>query len=375
MTIPKLVLEGDSLDDLTRLSYETIREASGGTITDFREGSPVAALVEGQVFALSELLYYVNLLPEAIALEVFRLYGVQRNLGTSASGELTFLLQFSSSIAFSLPIGYSLPYQDTTLVLTSVLFIPPGATSGKASVKSLGAGLKYNAAPYGALVTTPGIAGVQSVYNELALTGGSDLEDISDTISRGQAEISSRQALISSDDYELAAVAALGSGSRAICVPNLASDKATLAFGNVGLFLLDASGQPASATTIADIKLRLAERTIIGTLLWLFPMELAPISVDIYVQVEQLDESINRDIIETIADYLKPELYNGGYKVRYNELAYLARQIDGCTSVESVLINNNAIDYLLPNQYTLPSLTGINISQVDKQGRVLETLV
>ena len=72
LNIPKLVLDPANEGDLIAMTYDRIKSASGGVINDFRSGTTIAALVEGQTFALAELLYYVNLLPEAIAIEVFR---------------------------------------------------------------------------------------------------------------------------------------------------------------------------------------------------------------------------------------------------------------------------------------------------------------
>lgn len=371
--LPKLVLEGESLDDLKELSYNAILEASNGTITDFRAGSVTAALVEGQVFAISELLYYVNLLPEAISLELFRLYGVTRSLGTKAKGNLTFLLLNPQSTPFTLPVGYQIPFANSYLELTSVLYIPPGAISAKADVEMAVVGYRYNVASYSVSATGTGLGNLQSIYNEEPLSGGSDIEDIATTITRGQAAINSRKALINAADYEATVRELLGEGSRAICVPRLSSDKSTLAYGNIGVFILDSKGRAANSTLLADVKEQLADRLIIGTQLWTFPMELIPVTVAIYIQVDNINVTIADRVNDVIQTYLKPSLFPTSYKVRYNEIAFRARAVPGCTSVESVILNGDAMDLLLPNTYTLPSVTLVTVNQVSKLGDVLET--
>lgn len=372
--IPKLLLEGDSLETLVSISYDKIRAASNNTITDFREGSPVAALVEGQVFALSELLYYVNLLPEATALELFRLYGAQRSMGTKAKGRLTFQLAAISNQAFSLPVGYSFGYKGANLLLTEALLIPPGSDRGQAAVEVDTVGAAYNAGSYGVLETSFGLFNLQAAYNEEPLVGGSDIEPISQSIARMQTQLNTRQTLINQSDYELAAQDFLGVGSRAVCVPRLGADKATLAYGNVALFLLNGNGLPANTLQRSQLSLALAERAVIGTRVSCFPMELYDLSVEVFVQVATIDERVAQEIYDRLSSYLDPNSYDGGYKIRYNELAYAARNVPGCLSVESVLVNGNAIDHLLPNSYTLPNLTLVIVNQVSKDGRALETL-
>lgn len=372
--LPKLVLEGDTLETLTAISYDTIREASNNTLTDFRAGSPIAALVEGQVFALSELLYYANLLPEATALELFRLYGVTRSMGTRASGVLTFQLNSISNVAFSLPVGYGLPFKDSTLVLTETLLIPPGAIRATAAVRAELPGSVYNAEAYGVSITLTGLANLQGAYNETAISGGTDIESISDCIARMQRAINTRMVLINQNDYELAAQELLGAGSRAICIPKLGSDKTSLAFGNISVFLLNTDGTPANPATTRNIQLALQERSVIGTSVFTWPMELYPVSVELFLQVANVDESLSLEVFNRVLRYLQPTTYAGGYKVRYNELAYVARSVEGVEAVESVLLNNDAIDIVLPNSYTLPHITSVTVSQVSAAGQVIENV-
>lgn len=366
--IPKLVLDPQNEAELTQLAYNRIQTASGNTITDFRPGSAIAALVEGQTFALAELLYYLNLMPEAIAIEVFKLYGIQRSLGTPASGELTFTLQSATQDLFILPSGYQIAYLDTQFTLQNTLVIGVGNTEATVPVVCSDVGSRYNANAYNILLTSVGLGKVKSVFNRKALTGGSDIETIDNLVARCQASTVSRSSIITRLDYELAAQAQMGVGSRAVVLPNLGADGSTFRLSSIGLFLLDSTGKPASATTCANIRTALIDRIIIGTDLNCFPAELNNISVEVFCNVRSISDALGKSIIDTILAYMNPVTFNGGQQLRHNELEYVARKVEGVTSVDSVLMNGDAIDLLAPRRYSFFNPDSISVSMMDNNG-------
>jgi hypothetical protein len=375
LNIPKLVLDPANEGDLVELAYERIRAASGNTITDFRPGSSAAAFVEGQTFALMELLYYVNLMPEAIAIEVFRLYGVTRGLGSSASGSLTFLLEGPAVDQYVLPAGYPVPYLDTTITLQAPLVIPVGSNSATVTCVVDVVGKQYNAAAFDIVITETGLGLVQSIYNATAFTGGSDIEPLADLVSRCQAATVSREAIITELDYQVAAEQLLGTGSRAVVVPNLGSDGLTFRQASVAVFMLDNQGQPASLVNCATVRSALDERILIGTTVNCFPAILIPIDVDVQVNTTSISQEIADNIIQNIGEYLRPQGYNGGEVVQHTELIFQARLADGVRSVDSVLLNGDAIDIQLAQPSHFPVPRYITINQIDKSGLTLSTSV
>lgn len=366
--LPKLILDPQNETELTQLTYNRIRTASGNTITDFRPGSAVAALVEGQTFALAELLYYLNMLPEAIAIEVFRLYGVERSLGTRASGELTFLLTEVTLDTFVLPAGYAIPYLDTQLVLLNTLSIPVGSQEATVSVQVADVGAAYNANAYDLVIKSTGLVKVNSIYNRLPFTGGSNLESLSSLVSRCQTATQSRTSVITKLDYELAAQVIMGEGSRAVLIPNLATDKVTKLNGTMALFLLDSSGTPASLTTCAQVLSALKLRVLVGTDLNCFPAELNNVSIEVFCNVTSLTKTLGQAIIKSIVEYLNPTSFSGGTQLRHNELEYVTRSTQGVTSVDSLLMNGQAIDLLAPNVYAFFNPDSVSVSMLDQDG-------
>lgn len=372
-TIPKIVLDPANEGDLTLMAYDRIKAASGGVIRDFRPGSAVASLVEGQTFALAELLYYLNLMPEAIAVEVFRLYGVTRSLGTKASGELTFMLSDPAGEQFTVPAGYRLAYLDNEIETLEPVVIPAGGQETTVAATMVDVGSSYNAQPFDVAITSPGLGLVSSVFNRAAFTGGSDLEPLETLIARCQAATVSRQAVITKLDYERFAQSIIGVGSRAVAVPDLAADGTSYRRGNVALFLLDATGQPASATTCQQVVAEIKPRVLLGTGISCLPAVLVPLQIEITANTVALSETVAEQIIENVRAYLDPASYDGGDIVHHNEIEYQARVVPGVRSVDAALINGDSIDYLLPQIWHYPSPSSITVYQIDINGATLTT--
>lgn len=372
--LPKLVLDPANEGDIINLTYERIQEASGNTITDFRPGSAVAALVEGQSFAIAELLYYMNLMPEAIAIEVFRLYGVQRSMGTRATGRLTVVIDEFAIEPYTIPAGYSFPYLATSVTFTETLIIPTGSQEADVSAVIDSIGSQYNLESFEIVATNVGLSLVQSIFNRAPFTGGSDLEPIPDLIKRCQAATVSRSAIITALDYETAAQNILGVNSRALAVANVAADGFSYKQASVAMFLLDASGKPASLATCQAVAADLKTRILIGTAVACFPAVLTPVTVELTINVGTVSEEVAQNAIRNVYNYLRPNTYNGGSSILHHEIAYRARLAAGVLSVDSVIINGDPVDLLLTQPWHYPDPQNIAIYQIDRSGATLTTV-
>jgi uncharacterized phage protein gp47/JayE len=375
LNIPKIVLDPANEGDLMQLTYNRIQAASGNLINDFRPGSSAAAFVEGQTFALMELLYYVNLMPEAIAVEVFRLYGVTRGLGSKASGSLTFLLESNAVDTYILPSGYPINYLDTTIVLQESLVVPVGASSATVACRVDSEGSRYNASPFDIVIGDTGLGLVKSIYNVTPFTGGSDIEPLTSLVKRCQDATVARAAIITQLDYQVAAEQFLGLGSRAIVVPNLGSDAVSFRQASVAVFLLDSTGVPASSATCSNVRASLDERILIGTAINCFPAVLIPIDIEIQINVLTISQEVADSVIQNVGEYLRPSTYDGGEVVQHTEILFQARLAEGVRSVDSVLLNGDAIDVQLAQPFHFPSPRFITVNQIDRLGLTLSTQV
>jgi uncharacterized phage protein gp47/JayE len=369
MELPRIVLDPQNETEIAQQAYLRIGNASSGKLTDFRPGSPVAALIEGQVFAYAELLYYLNLLPEALALEVFRLSGVQRQAGTKATGQLTFVLSQALNQNFVVNPGYFVNYSDTYFILTEQLVINAGATQGTVTVEAGRVGADLNIPGFTLLVTAPDLNYVQSIYNADPFTGGTDLEPLSNTITRAQTVLRSRNVLVSQTDYELATQEILGANSRAVAVPFLTADKLTSnAVGQVHVFCCTSLGTAPSAATLASIKDNLLPRVYTASQVWVSAVEFQDIDISVEARVSLIDQTIADDMAANIQDYLSPLNYTWGDSVLLREVLYRARDVEGVQRLLSWAMNGATSDITLPNRWTTPRIDTLTIKLTQADG-------
>lgn len=368
MEIPKIVLDPRSDEELIEQAFIRVSEASQGKLTDFEPGSIVSSLITGQVFCQAELLWLLNQLPEATALEVFRLYGVYRLDGTVAKGSVTFQLQSALSSDFIVSAGYLIPWQDSYLVTQDTLVIPGGSLTSTVAVVCQEVGSKYNIPAYELNVSGTGLAYLQSIYNTEAITGGTDLEDLTDTIIRGIRATRSKQVLVSSLDYEVAAQEILGTGSKADCIPLLSANKLDKSPGQVHLFLANADGSPATTSTCQIVKQQLVSRVFAGSDLWVSPYKENLLQIEVVVRSSYISEELARSIDNALKNYLKPSSYPIGSTLVITEIAYVVRSLPNILLVDDVVINGYSQNYPMDTEYSRPTMDTSIITLVDQLG-------
>ena len=302
--IPSIILDPRNEDEVILSAYDRVRSASNGVINDFSPSSPIAALIEGQAFVQMELLWYLNQLPTALALETFRLLGVTRSPGTTAKGNVTFILSATLSTDFVVSAGYFIPFRDAGFITKTTLVIPSGALEGTVQIEATRQGSDLNVAAFGLTTSGLSLTYLQSLYNTEPINGGSDLEPLNVTVDRAQIAIRSRDTLISVEDYEQVSEFLLGSGSYATAYPLLSANKSTETLGHLHVFLLDAEYNKPSVATCQSIQSQLRERSFTGAAVWVSSADLYNIDLEIIVNVKSIDEKVVDDIFTAVSEEL-----------------------------------------------------------------------
>lgn len=364
--LPRIQLDPNNDEEMLQQAIIRTQEASQGTITDFHLGSPARALLEGMVFGVAELLWFANQLPEATALEVFRNYGVSRSPGIVSQGSLTFLLSAPLASNFVVNAGYSIPYNDANFITQEQLVIQAGSIEGTVRVSCNTPGSSYNIPEYGLVVSNPPLNYLQAIYNPLAITGGTDLESLADTIRRGQLAVRSKGALVSIDDYQEYSKGYLGKGSKALCVPRLASDRLTYSNGQVHLFITDSTGVPANISLCQALQSELTSRSFAASDVWVDPMQQLAVQLDIVATVTEISETLANTIFGKLADYFSN--YTPGDLLKISELMFIVRSVDNVSSVDSVLTNRDGTNLIMPQKWYLPILTMVNLTLIQPEG-------
>ena len=189
--LPSVELDPRTDSELVQAAAQRVYDASNATINDFSAGSPITALLEGQVFAQGELLQFANQFPESVLVEwIGPFLGAQRRTGSGAIVDITFTITPRND-QFDVFAGYQLATDPNAtggeaiaFVTTERLFIPPGLETGSVKAISVFRGVDANVAANTITRSATSLSGVLSVTNLLAAAGGQDAELLSEVKER-----------------------------------------------------------------------------------------------------------------------------------------------------------------------------------------------
>jgi hypothetical protein len=198
--LPDLQLDPRNTEALLNSMQTTIYLESNGALNDFTASSPLSALTEGQAFAQSELLYYLNALPEAFVLQWLKLMGIQRIIGSHSFADMIFFRQAGFSQTVVIPEGSEF---FTSAGLKFILLSSIELTTSEpvvGHVRSEKWGTVYNV-PAGSIVRSPvPIRGLGTFYNPQPASGGLGEESVGEMKSRALTALS-RRSLTTREDY------------------------------------------------------------------------------------------------------------------------------------------------------------------------------
>jgi|GEM_PF-1356985 hypothetical protein len=359
----KLILEG---------MFDTCYIASDRTLNDFSPASPIAALYEGHLFAILELLYYTNKLPEAVAVQFLKIAGIQRRLGKAAVVNLTFTLSAPLGNPFYLSAGYMVSDASNTynFFTESDLIIPTGGISGQVRAIAENLGREYNLAAYSIRNLSESRAFLQSVSNAEPASGGIDEESLEEAKIRGFIALR-RRGLTSADDYEQEVRSLLGEGSVAKTVGLLSADKISAEKGAVHIFGLNPDGTQLTQAQINEVQsaLRNSPKAPIGVNIYVSGVDLVPL--EIYAIASLIPgsnpEIVAQTIYQRLSEYLKPGNLPLGETIALKELEFQVK-LAGVEIVQSVSSHNalevSYADFPLPNQYSAAYLFDLSCELV-----------
>jgi uncharacterized phage protein gp47/JayE len=373
-TIKFAPLESPELDprsefDLVEYGIDRVYSASGGKLNDFAAGAPTRALIEGQAFAGAELLYAINQLPEALAIEVLKIAGIQRRLGSAAQATLAFTLTAPLASPFVVPINFEAKAADLIFRTDTQLIIPAGSISGSVAATCQTIGSIGNTAPYSITTITTPLAFLSAVTNPLAASGGTDAETLDDTKARAFQALR-RRGLVSQDDYEEETRILLGVGSVALAIGNLAADRSTFQRGVVHIFALNQAGLPLSSAQSQALQVALQGKTHMSALVYVSSIEVELVDLWVIAKLPNglTPQTIADDINQSLRTYLQPGTHPIGQTVILKELEYLVRN-ESVDYVQSVTIGphlgqRNGANYPMPNSYSAVKLEALTVEFV-----------
>jgi len=325
---PILPLQLDSRNTtaLVRAIQTRISLESGGELNDFTPASPLAAISEGQAFAQSELLYYLNNLPEAFSLQWLRQLGIQRRIGAKALVDITFYKVPGYSKVVIIPQGTKV-YSNSGLEyeLLKEVRILESEDSKTIICRSSKWGSIYNAGEGEINKIERAFVGLESLRNNDSATGGKDLESINSMKQRA-FEVLSRRNLTTATDFEneVTILAPEASLVKVLTYEERYQLSSVLS-GNIVICMGDENGNPLSDTTLQYVIESIRNRVTLGTNVSIITPEIVPIDLVIEVYYDPAEIAGNIDlrasqILGIMQEYINPINLPLGSNLSYQDL-------------------------------------------------------
>lgn len=341
---PILPLQLDSRNTaaLVKAIQTRINLESGGKLNDFTPASPLSAISEGQAFAQSELLYYLNNLPEAFSLQWLRQLGIQRRIGARALVDVTFYKVPGYNKVIIIPKGTKV-YSNNGLafVLLDEVRILETEESKVGIFRSERWGSVYNVGEGEINKIEKQFVGLEFLRNEESAQGGKDLETVSSMKARA-FEVLSRRNLTTSRDFENEVISLAPEASIIKILTYEERYKLNSSFsGNVVICVGDENGNQLSDTTLQYIIESMKDRVTIGTNISLLQPEIVPIDVVIEVYYDPTEIAGNielraNDIFTKLKEYINPINLPLGSELSYQNILRSMYEFDFVKTVNTL---------------------------------------
>ena len=283
-----LQLDPRNTPALVRDTQTKIFLESGGQLNDFSAASPLSAIVEGQAYAQSELLYYLNSLPEAFTLQWFRQLGIQRSIGAKAVVEVTFTKVEGFGRTVIIPKGTILStVSNLNYILDEEVRINNDELIATGRAVSERWGTVYNVAPGAIQKINLNILGLNTQTNERQAQGGKDLESIENLKTRAFTLLR-RRGLISANDYEneIREIAPEASIVKIITHEERERVSEDIPTGVIAVCLGDQDGRELEATIRQNLLKALRKRVPLGTAIYLTSPEVTPLETTVVIEYD-----------------------------------------------------------------------------------------
>lgn len=297
--LPSVSLDPRNEAQLVQAASQRVYQASNQTLNDFSAGNPLAALLEGQVFAQGEFLFWLNQLPDKILLEwIGPFLGAMRRLGTAATARLVVTIP-ATSTPVTIPSGSAFTTDANVtggetynfLTLSDHTF-PPGETVLYIPVYSEFVGTAYNV-PANSIVSASSVnvEGLAAI-NPQPATGGSDVETYQEVQERFFTLIR-RKNPVSSQDWQDFFTDFYGLGTQTTVRPNRGSSYSynyvtdyILPTGQVSFFVLGPGGVELTAEQLNRGQNVVNFSVPVGMTGHLYPLTLSQVQYDITLEVD-----------------------------------------------------------------------------------------
>ena len=366
--LPRVDLDPRNETEIVNESAKRVYQASGGAINDFSSGSPLLALLEGQAFAQSELLFWMNQLPDKILVDwIGPFLGAQRKLGESSQVNLRFEINprstrfvigqgFIVSTDPNLTNGVSIEF-----VTEADLVIPPGSSFGEVTASSVTTGEITNVPSETITSFSEPLVDLVSVTNFEPSFGGEDFETLDEVKERFFSLINRRNP-VSAEDWRGLMEDILGQGTQTVVIPRRSSFEGfNDSPGHFSLFSLNPDGSELTSLQIESAQEIIDNKTPISIKGHLFSSKVFPVEANIDLT---FDPSLPYSrSLENLANQIRELLIRSLTPGRVFPIEYSP----SVTDIESSLTELFPTVFNSPNRYITPDINSLQLFSPPEQ--------
>lgn len=331
--LPIVQLDPRNEEGILRAASRRVYEASGGTLNDFSSGSPIRALLEGQVFAQGEFLNWVNTLPEAILIEwIGPFLGAMRSMGTPSETNLAIRIT-PRNTPFFIPAGFTFTTsregeEQLEFILIEDLTVPAGSSIALGKVECVVVGVEGNVPANTITKVNSNLSGLISVTNPEPARGGTDMESVDEVKERFFRQIR-RRIPVSTDDWKDLVEDVLGPDVICNVVFNRSdryyyNQSSTEDLHHFCIFALNSDGSALSSSQYSKLKKALDLSTPVGISGNIYPLNTEYVDVEVEVEYSTSNSTpreLATRVKESIQETLKPNGdFPSDYAPRVNDL-------------------------------------------------------
>ena len=280
MPLPEINLDPRNEQLLLEQAAQYAIDRSQGQLGNLSPANPLLFLLEAQVFAGSELLFYLNQLPSKLLVQFLNYWGVTTTEGTFATGDL--LVTLSGAISTSFTIPSNLLFSDGSLIYRSLnsVVVPSNTLTAIVPVKCESLGSLGNAKQYtiNSIITPSPF--IYQVTNPSQFLGGTDPIDSDQAIDSYISSIRDSQ-LVSELDIIRESRQLIGKDWDVRVLPNIDPTSNRKEYGTVAVLIGNATQQTSEAT-ILNLQTHLSNRIQLTTRVWVSLLDYKPTTIKIY---------------------------------------------------------------------------------------------
>lgn len=304
--IPDIQIDPRNEVELLEEATEYAFNRSGGLLGNLNPANPFLFLLEGQVYAGSELLWWVNRLPTKLLAQWLGYWGLTESEGSRATGEVTVQLVGVLSSPVTLPIGMLFGGNGRIFESTQSVTVPSGQVSIPVPVRDTEEGLSGNLLPYQIDSLISPTPFVKSATNPTPMVGGLDRVGSDEAIQKFVKEFQS-QSCISRSDVERQVRSFLGSDDWVVrVIPNLNPDTNLSSAGTVAVLVGHRRLESVPQETLNGLNTHLQNIAPITVRMWVTEVDSVQLVISVNATYDEQDDPkmISDNIVDGISGRL-----------------------------------------------------------------------